>query len=145
MTHGPTGYTLQQRLGGSVPAEPEVNAVREAFAHEAVVAMDADDDERAPGGAVTVALCGNWTHDPPCPLAPHHTRAHRSGREVSLRVLFAADPAEESRVRQLVDDALERGWCDTPEGSRTTWRLLSSGPSEVRIEEEDHARRLIRS
>ena len=33
----------------------------------------------APGGAITVALCGSWDHEPPCPLAPHHTRAHRSG------------------------------------------------------------------
>ena len=47
--------------------------------------------------------------------------------------------------RQLIDDALARGWMDTPEGSRTTWRLLHTAASEVRIEEEDHARRLIRS
>lgn len=120
-------------------------AVREAFAHEALVALDADGDEQAPGGAVTLTLCGSWSHDPPCPLAPHHTRAHRSGRELSLRVLFAAEPAAESMVRRLVDETLARGWGDTPEGSRATWRLLSSAPSEVRLEEEDHARRLIRS
>jgi hypothetical protein len=122
-----------------------VIAVRQAFAHEALVVLDADGDEHAPGGAVTLALCGSWSHDPPCPLAPHHTRAHRSGQEVSLRVLFAAEPAAEAMVRRLVDETLARGWGDTPEGSRTTWRLLASAPSEVRIEEEDHARRLIRN
>jgi hypothetical protein len=118
---------------------------RQAFAHDALVALDADGDERTPGGAVTVALCGSWSHDPPCPLAPHHTRAHRSGDEVSLRILFAAEPAEVPRVRQLIEDALAQGWGDSPAGGRTTWRLLSAAPSEVRAEEEDHARRLIRS
>src|SRR5688572_6279882 len=121
-----------------------MTADRLAFAHDAVLTMDGGDD-RAPGGAITVALCGSWSHDPPCPLAPHHTRARRSGDEVSLRILFAAEPAQESRVRRLIDDALAQGWGDTPEGSRTTWRLRSTTPSEVRAEEEDHARRLIRS
>jgi hypothetical protein len=121
-----------------------MTADRVAFAHDAVLTMDGGDD-RAPGGAITLALCGSWSHDPPCPLAPHHTRAHRSGQEVSLRVLFAAAPADEERVRRVIDEALARGWGDTPEGSRTTWDLLSSAPSEVRIEEEDHARRLIRN
>jgi hypothetical protein len=45
--------------------------VREVFAHEAVVEMDGDSDASAPGGAITVALCGGWAHEPPCPLAPH--------------------------------------------------------------------------
>jgi hypothetical protein len=54
---------------------------REAFAHDAVVELAADGDDRAPGGAITVALCGSWSHEPPCPLAPHHTAAERSGRE----------------------------------------------------------------
>ena len=37
--------------------------------------MPAPADDGAPGAAVTVALCGHWEHPPPCPLAPHHTRA----------------------------------------------------------------------
>jgi hypothetical protein len=53
--------------------------MREVFAHEAVVAMGADEDVGAPGAAVTVALCGHWEHDPPCPLAAHHTAAERDG------------------------------------------------------------------
>jgi hypothetical protein len=120
-------------------------ATRQAFAHDAVLTVDPGGDERAPGGAITVALCGSWSHEPPCPLAPHHTRAHRSGTEVTLRVLFAAAPADETQVRSLIEEALVRGWGDDPGGVRSSWRLVSSGPSPVRFEEEEHAARLIKS
>ncbi|NYJ03814.1 hypothetical protein [Petropleomorpha daqingensis] len=108
---------------------------RTPFAHDAVVAMDPTDDERAPGAAITVALCGSWDHDPPCPLAPHFTGAERAGEEVRLRILFAAEPGDERRVRELIDGALANG----------TWRLVSSAPSPVRPAEQDHAARLTRS
>jgi hypothetical protein len=118
---------------------------RQAFAHDAVLALEAGGDERAPGGAITVALCGSWSHEPPCPLAPHHTAARRGGDEVTLRVLFAAAPDDEARVRVLVEDALARGEGVVPDGARTSWRVLRSGPSPVRAEEQDHAERLTRS
>jgi hypothetical protein len=118
---------------------------RRQFAHDAVLALDDGGDERAPGGSITVALCGSWSHDPPCPLAPHHTDAHRTGTDLRLRILFAAEPEQEAQVRALVDDALTRGAGEDPEGTRTTWRLVSSGPSEVRPEEAEHAGRLLRS
>ena len=120
-------------------------ADRVPFAHDAVLALEPGGDERAPGGAITIALCGSWSHEPPCPVAPHHTAAHRDGDEVTLRVLFAADPSEEHRVRRLVEAALARGEGEDPDGVRTTWRLLRSGPSPVRPEEQDHAERLPRS
>jgi hypothetical protein len=119
--------------------------MRKAFAHEAVLRLEDDGDERVPGGAITLALCGSWSHPPPCRLAPHHTRARRAGGELTVRLLFAADPADLPRVRALVEEVLSRGWGDSPEGSRTTWHLLESGPSSVRLEEEAHAQRLVRS
>jgi hypothetical protein len=118
---------------------------REAFAHDAVLVMDPGTDHHAPAGAITVALCGSWSHEGPCPLAPHHTRIHTCHGELTLRLLFAATPDDEQRVRALVDAALARGWGDTPDGSRATWELLESGPSPIRFEEEEHARRLVRS
>ena len=118
---------------------------RQAFAHDAVLALDPAGDDRAPGGAVTVALCGSVAHEPPCPLAPHHTDARRNGDEVTLRILFAAAPGDEERVRALVDDALARGEGADPDGMRTSWRLLRSGASPVRPEEREHADRLLRS
>jgi hypothetical protein len=118
---------------------------RETFAHDAVLTLDPDGDENAPGGAITVALCGSWSHEPPCPLAPHHTRVHRTGQEVSVRLLFAAEPDDEKRVRRLVRDVLVRGWGDTPDGGRTTWQLVEEGSSPVEFEEQAHAERLARS
>jgi hypothetical protein len=118
---------------------------RQAFAPDAVVELAADGDDRAPGGAITVALCGSWSHEPPCPLAPHHTDARRSGAELTLRVLFAAAPDDEARVRALIEEVLTRGEGADPDGVRTSWRLQSAGPSPVRPEERDHAERLLRS
>ena len=71
---------------------------RVTFAHEAVLAMAPGADLAAPGGAVTLALCGAFAHPPPCPVAPHHTRADRIGDDVLVRVLFAVEPAAEAAV-----------------------------------------------
>ncbi len=118
---------------------------KERFAHDALLSMEPGADDRAPGGAITVALCGSWGHEPPCPLAPHHTRAERTGDEVRLRVLFAAEPDEEARVRATIDDALAKGTGVTPEGGTVSWRLVGTWASEVRREEQEHVGRLAQS
>ena len=118
---------------------------KQRFAHAALLLMEVDADDRAPGGAITVALCGSWEHEPPCPLAPHHTRAERAGDEVRLRVLFAAEPEDEERVRATIDDTLARGSGATPDGGTVSWRLLGSWASAVRPEELEHAGRLAQS
>lgn len=70
----------------------QIESMRQAFAHDAVLSMERDADIRAPGGAITVALCGHWDHEAPCPLSPHHTSAIRDGSHVVLRTLFAVEP-----------------------------------------------------
>jgi hypothetical protein len=97
------------RSGG--PAQP-----KQAYAHDAVLLMAPGGDERAPGGAVTLTLCGSWSHEPPCPLAPHHTAVSRTGDGLRVRVLFAAAPRDEERVRALIDAALRSGGAPTPDG-----------------------------
>lgn len=119
--------------------------MREPFAHDATLLMAADHDLRAPGAAVTQALCGQWDHDPPCPLAPHHCHAERAGSQVRLRILFATEPAEEAAVRRHIESALTTGYLRGPDGSSSGWELLGSAPSEVRVDEMDHARRLVGS
>ncbi len=117
---------------------------RAAFAHEAVVVLDGD--PAAPGGAITVALCGHWDHQPPCPLAPHHTAAEPRGDGlVGLRVLFAADAEREAEVRALIDDALRSGSLVGPDGRVTTWSVRSSSVSDVRSAEARHAEALLGS
>jgi hypothetical protein len=116
--------------------------VLETFAHDATLAMDVDADVRAPGGAVTTALCGHWEHEPPCPLAPHHTHAQRSGRRVALRILFAAEPDRVDDVRSRIDAALTAGRQCGPDGVTTRWVLVGSGLGVVRPDEAAHAGRL---
>ncbi len=119
--------------------------MRVAFAHDAVLSMEPGADMRAPGAAITVALCGHWDHEPPCPLAPHYTSAKRVGADVHVRTLFAADPDREGEVRQLIDTALAAGQLVGPHGEVTGWQLESSRRSAVRAGEADQARRLTHS
>jgi hypothetical protein len=117
---------------------------RAAYAHDAVVILDPGGDTRAPGGAITIALCGHWDHQPPCPLAPHHTDVTPADDDpLRLRVLFAADPADELRVRELITQALSSGHLTGPDGRVTRWMVKASGVSAVRPDEADHAARLI--
>ncbi|MER5184138.1 hypothetical protein ABT009_38390 [Streptomyces sp. NPDC002896] len=117
--------------------------MRHAYIHEAVLVMDPEADVQAPGAAITVALCGHWEHQPPCPLAPHHTRAERDGERVLLRTLFATEPATEGVVRDRIDRALSAGRMQGPDALVTRWRLHSSGRGETTAEEARHAERLM--
>jgi len=105
--------------------------------------MAPDADPASVGAAVTVALCGQWDHEPPCPLASHHTSAVRDGDVVGVRILFACEPDQESRVRELVESALTGG--RAPAGGEVTWRLRTSARSDVLEAERAHADRLVRS
>jgi hypothetical protein len=107
-----------------------------------VLVLGPDGDPNAPGGAITVALCGHWDHPPPCPLAPHHTRAAPGdGDTVRLRVLFAVEPEREGEVRALIGRALASGQQTGPDGRVTTWTVRFSGASPVRPEEADYGAR----
>ena len=119
--------------------------VRAAFAHDAVLTMESGADIRAPGAAVTVALCGHWEHEPPCPLAPHHTSATRVGDDVHVRTLFAVESGSEDEVRQRIDTALSAGRIVGPDGEVTGWLLRSTRRSAVRDTEADQVNRLSRS
>jgi hypothetical protein len=116
--------------------------MRMAFVHEAVLAMDADADTGAPGAAVTRALCGHWDHEPPCPLAPHHSAVRQISHGIQLRVLFVVEPDLESTVRGRIEAALSEGHLDGPEGE-VTWTMTSSGRSEMAADERAHAEHLV--
>jgi hypothetical protein len=116
---------------------------RQAYAHDAVVAMQPDGSPNAIGGAITIALCGHWDHTPPCPLAPHYVTALPDGETVSVRILFATEPSNERRVRALIGQALATGELASPEGGVTTWHLSSDAASTVRPDEQDDAAGLV--
>jgi hypothetical protein len=129
-------------LTPAAPTRVDTDPVRQAFVHDAVVTMDAGSDVRAPGAAITVALCGHWEHEPPCPLAPHSTDVERWGDEVRLRVLFATEPAAEAEVRSRIEAALSQAGLDGPDGVTTHWQLRSAQPGILRKDEARHAERL---
>jgi hypothetical protein len=116
---------------------------RKAFAHDAVVAMRPGDSPDALGGAIANALCGGWDHPPPCPLAPHYVSNVADGKTVSLRVVFATEPADEQRVRALIGEALATGQLTVPDGGVAMWELRSTSAGTLRADEEDLAADLI--
>jgi hypothetical protein len=119
--------------------------MRQAFVQEAVLLMEPHADVQAPGAAVTVALCGHWDHEPPCPLAPHYVSAAADDDGgLRVRILFAAEPDKEGEVRHLIEQALS-GQLEFPDGFTTPWQLRASWPSEISAEETGHAKLLIRS
>jgi hypothetical protein len=117
--------------------------VRQAYAHDAVVELSPGADERALGGAVTVALCGSLDHEPPCPVAPHHTSLTGHGARRHVRVLFAT--VDEAVVRRTIDSALGSGTFVGPDGATHRWVLRSSAAAEVVDTERAHAAQLLES
>lgn len=120
--------------------------MRQAYVQVAEVRLDVGTDTRALGGAVTLALCGAWEHEPPCPLAAHHTEVtlDDEGRH-HVRVVFACEPADAERVRDLVNEALARGALTTPDGELVRWRLTAYGAGDLHGEESALADRLLAS
>jgi hypothetical protein len=110
--------------------------MRQAFAHEAVLAMPAAGDDGAPGAAITTALCGSPTHEGACTW-PHHTAAAQRGDTLRLRILFACEPRDEGSVRAGIAGALGGGALGHP-----TWTVVSQAPARLDPSETDHAARL---
>jgi hypothetical protein len=115
--------------------------MRQAFAHDAVLELVEGADERAPGGAVTMALCGAIDHEPPCPVAPHHTSVSGHGARRRVRVLFATD--DEPVIRRTIIAALGCGEYVGPDGVLNRWVLRSSSSGSVTDAERGYAARLI--
>jgi hypothetical protein len=105
-----------------------------AFVHEADLDLVRGTDERAPGGAVTVALCGHWEHDGRCRW-PHNNAISVEEARARFRTLFVAPPDEEGEVRARI----EQGLAATDE-----WRVVATRARPVAPDEDDLAGRLLR-
>ena len=92
------------------------------FVHEARIELADGADPRAPGGAITVALCGHWDHEPPCRW-PHHTDISAVGHGHVVRTVFTAVPEEEGAVRERIIGALESGQQAGPDGYVSRWNV----------------------
>ena len=91
LSQSPIGSRVRREIPGSTSSLrlSDTESMRQLYAHDAVVRMNPTDDPSVIGAAITVALCGDWQHEPPCPLAPHHTRTERREEKVHVRTLFA--------------------------------------------------------
>jgi hypothetical protein len=117
-------------------------AVRAGFVHEASIELAPDSDERAPGAAVTAALCGHWEHEGMCRW-PHHTSVDvRSGQSVRLRVVFASAVRDEPAVRRLICAALNQGRLGAEPGT-SRWAVIAQGQCELRPAEAPLTDRLL--
>jgi hypothetical protein len=114
----------------------------QAFVHAARIQLAPGSDRAAPGGAVTVALCGHWQHDGPCRW-PHHTQVEEVEGTLEVRtVVVVSDLDDEADVRGLIDTALVVGRQEGPDGEVSTWMLLTSGADDLRDDEREIAARI---
>src|SRR4051794_3921198 len=108
--------------------------MRQAYVQQARLVLAGEGDERAPGAALTVALCGHWEHDGPCTV-PHRTEVvSNDGGHVVVRVLFACPPEDADGVRLTVVTALKSGELPVPapeEAPPTRWQVVDLGPAAL--------------
>jgi hypothetical protein len=78
-----------------------------AIAIEAALELEPGTDTRAPGGAVTVALCGHWEHDGPCRW-PHNNRLDPSTAPARLRTVAIVDDETAAEVVTRVESGLRQ-------------------------------------
>lgn len=98
------------------------------FEHQetARIRLEASGDERAPGAAITVALCGHWEHDGECRW-PHHTGVECEDETLVVRTSFDAPAEEAEQVRGRIRAALVAGQLEGPDGRVTRWSLVEGG------------------
>ncbi|MEH3053081.1 MAG: hypothetical protein PGN13_03600 [Patulibacter minatonensis] len=122
-------------------------STRSAYAHDATVRLaGTGGDPSAIGAAITVALCGQWGHDGPCPLAPHHSSWHadpNAAAIIHVRTLYAVEPARHDEAAARIREALASTTIIGPDGHATSWRLVDERAAEPRPDEADHAAQLI--
>jgi len=109
--------------------------MKRSFVQCAEVLLEPDADPAAPGGAVTLALCGSWDHDGACRW-PHQTSAAWDERRGCVRVVFVADAEDEMHVRALIDRALTGGECVGPDGTLNRWAATEHSAGVLSESEE---------
>jgi hypothetical protein len=117
---------------------------RGAYAHTGTVRLTSGAAD-AVAAAITVALCGRWDHDGPCPLAPHHTSWHPDPSTPAIihtRTIYAVQAARQHDAVDHIREGLAAERLVAPDGATATWRLLDDRPSPIEPHEVDHADRL---
>lgn len=97
-----------------------------SFTLSTPISFDEAADQRAPGGAVTVELCGHWDHDGTCRF-PHRSHIENSdnGFNLVVQVQCAIDELED--IQRRIHEALVHGFLVGPDGTSSTWKC--EGPT----------------
>ena len=109
--------------------------MKRSFVQCAELLLEPGADPAAPGGAVTIALCGSWDHAGACRW-PHQTFAAWDEQRGSVRVVFVADEEDENHVRALIDRALASGECVGPDGKLNRWEATEHSAGVLSESEE---------
>ena len=104
--------------------------------YQCILRLEPDADIRAPGGAITVALCGHWEHEGACRW-PHFSSIEViEGQYYTLIVEFDANEAEYSHVIKTISSALNKGWLVGPDQTRSVWTVDRSWHSHVSFDND---------
>ena len=101
--------------------------------YEAELELAPGSDPRAPGGAVTVALCGHWDHEEPCRW-PHYSELDPDAAPARLCTVFACGDDEVDAVHAAIDNAVR---------SADDWSVVSSMRRDPTGDEVDLGERLV--
>jgi hypothetical protein len=101
--------------------------------YEAELQLAPGADARAPGGAITVALCGHWEHDGPCRW-PHYSELDTDNAPTRLSTVFACPEDEVDDVHGAIDAAVR---------TAADWTVLSSRRRDPHGAEVDLGERLV--
>lgn len=106
----PGGRRARRRPYGqssSLDAIDGLTTLHHVLVVEVDLALAQGTDERAPGGAITVALCGSWNHSGPCRW-PHRTDIDAARSPALMRTTVTVDsgdvPEVLGRIRAALDD-----------------------------------------
>ena len=115
--------------------------MKRGYVQCATILLAPASDPAAPGGTVTLALCGSWDHAGVCRW-PHRTSAEWFDRTGHVQVVFVAEESDEERVRGLIDRALAGGECAGPDGKLSRWEVSECRAGILNRDEEALARSL---
>ena len=118
--------------------------MKQAVVHAATLVLEPDADERAPGAAVTVALCGHWDHEGACRWPHHSAVAARDGQTITVRTVVAVEPGEQESIGRRIAVAFRSGRLDGPTGI-SRWTVTTLGPVHLTDAERPLAERLVSS
>ena len=106
----------------------------EPFAVDVDLRLAPGTDPRAPGGAVTIALCGHWDHEGPCRW-PHHSHLEPDTDPSHLCTVAVAPADERDDVLARIESELR--------GDRR-WTVLAFAARDIGPEERALAEHLSR-